>query len=444
MRLLIAFVCILLCAGRVQAGSIDDIFCPALSNPETYAKKYKAYERLVPGEDGWIFRTSRDLVSDFSISTQTRTFLKDIQDAFAEKGITFVMLYVPTRGMVHFKYIKQEYRKQFGFTDIDAVWNTYDHVISDTKAEGTNIVGIPKELAGSNFFYKRDHHWNQAGAKIGAKVLAAYIKTLPVYQTLRKTDFKTQEQGPYQFNGASDKVFSKVCGTVQPSETIVKQETVPFKISDREESLFGIEADPEVVLLGTSNSTLEPSFSNFEGFLKEILGTDILNLSVSGGGIDTAMLSYLNSDHYKKGKAKLVIWEVPGYYALDRHIGLFRQAIPAITGNCTHKPVAMKQDIILSENTETVLDKLKDLEVFGHDYYLHFKFSKPIADPFLVDLRYVKDRDKYTLKRSNRYPFDRDFYLALKDSKQTPVEKVVLEIPDTLKGMTVTSSLCKK
>jgi len=419
------------------------LFCDALYDEETYEKKYKAYKMLVAGQDGWIFRTSRDLRTDFNLKPSTINYLKDLQNAFEEKDITFVMLFAPTRGLIHHDKIAKGDLEKFGFTQPDQVWSDYLTTVKNAQSKKLNIVGLPQIELGADFFYKRDHHWNPTGAKRTAEELAKAIKEMPVYETLSKEDFTTREIGPYDFSGTSDKVFKNVCDTIQPPEKITKFVTEKTETAVDSDDLFGSVAEPEVVLLGTSNSTMEPSFANFEGFLKEQLSTDILNMSVSGGGIDTAMISYLNSDHFKENKAKLVIWEVPGYYDLNNHIGFYRQATPAISNDCGSEAL-VEEVLTLKGNTPIILTNLEGKNIQGSEYYLYLKFSEAIKKRFTVDFRYIKNRDKYTLKRSNRYPHDTEFYLELKNSKKADLEKVILEIPKELEGLDVTAKICKK
>lgn len=431
-------------ASNPASGDISGIFCDDLAKEDIYDKnKFEAYKMLVPGTDGWIFRTSRDLSSRFSLDFKTRTAILAMQRALEKKGIEFAMIFVPTRGMVHYDKIRPEDREKFGFTDIDAIWASYNNLIREAQSVGIHIVGIDRANTGPDFFYKRDHHWSQAGAHQAAKELARYIRPLPAYETLKKTEFTTKNTVPYNFNGASDKVFSKICKTAQPPEHIIKTITAPVAVAEEKNDLFGDTLEPEVVLLGTSNSKMEPSFSNFEGFLKEELQTDILNMSVSGAGIDTAMIAYLNTDHYKKGKARLLIWEVPGYYDLEKQLRFFRQAMPAISNDCGAQSVAHAENIKLIKNNTLVLDGLAGQKITGDGYYVYLKFSAPVKKPFSADLQYVNDRDQYKLKRSGRYPHDGEFYFTLKNSKKDNLDKLILQIPAEMNGLSVDAKICK-
>lgn len=422
---------------------IRPIFCPALSEDKTYDGRYDSYRKLLAGDDGWIFRTGNDLQTHLDINDTAIKMIADWQETLKQKGIEFVMVYVPTRGMIHHANINQDDKKAYGFTDVDSVWDDYFATIEKMRSSGINVVSVPRPAEGTPFFYKRDHHWNAAGAKRTAEAVAEYVKKMPVYGELKKTTFKTTKKEPYDFFGTTDKVFAKVCNTKQPPERIDIFMTERAEKAQAEGDLFGDVPEPEVVLMGTSNSTWEPSFSNFEGFLKEALSADILNMAVSGGGIDTAMISYLNSDHKKAQKAKLIVWEVPGYYNLNKHQGLFRQAIPGLYGDCGKDAIADVKGVKVDDETTQLFEGLEDEAMTGNKYYLYLNFSKPVKKPFMVDFRFPKDRDRTKISRSARYKADGEFYLALKNGKKN-LDEVNIEVSsEDRKDLKVDAKICK-
>lgn len=422
---------------------ITPIFCPALSEDKTYDGRYDSYRKLLAGTDGWIFRTVNDLQTHLSINDAAIKMIADWQARLKEKGVDFVMVYVPTRGMMHSDRILPGDKKKYNYEDVDGVWDDYRETIGKMRDAGINVVDVPRLPAGSPFFYKRDHHWNAAGAKHTAEAVAAYVRKMPVYEKLKKTEFKTVKKQPYDFFGTTDKVFTKVCNTKQPPERIDIYATERAADAAGAGDLFGDVSEPEVVLMGTSNSTWEPSFSNFEGFLKESMSVDILNTAVSGGGIDTSMISYLNTDHKKAHKEKLIIWEVPGYYNLNKHQGLFRQAIPALYGDCGNEALAETKNVKVDDDIVTLFDDLQDKGMTGSQYYLYLNYSKPVKKAFMVDFRYPKDHDRTKMTRSARYKPDGEFYLALKNGKKN-LDEVSIELPKTERqGLSVDARICK-
>ena len=186
-----------------------------------------------------------------------------------------------------------------------------------------------------------------------------------------------------------------------------------------------------------------PSYANFEGFLKEALSADILNMSVSGGGLDTAMISYLNSPFFREKPARIAIWEIPGNYNLSEQNNFFREAIPAVYGICQN-PVTMAEDIAITHKNLLVLDGLEKKNVRGGNYYLNLVFDEPVTKSFSVDFRYDGDRDKYKFYRSSRTANDNQFFLELKNGKNDDLEKIVLYLPANLLGHKVDARICSK
>ncbi|HEY8189289.1 MAG TPA: alginate O-acetyltransferase, partial [Micavibrio sp.] len=406
--------------------------------------KFDSYKMLVPGENGWIFRSENDLRNDFRIDSEALNNLENLAAAYKTRGIDLVMLLVPTRGLIHADQLRPEDQKKYGFTNVDAIWNNYGAAVKSLEDRGIHVISIDRTAAGSDFFYKRDHHWNAKGAKIAAETVAAYIKKMPAYNDIAKVTYSTLDVEPLDYYGVSKKVFSKLCHTTQPPEPIQKKQTDRVDEANGGDALFGDASVPDIVLLGTSNSTPEPSFSNFEGALKEALSADVLNMSVSGGGLETAMLSYLNSDYIKKHPAKIAIWEIPGYYNISTYKTFFREAIPAVYGDCGDKAVAEAKDFALDEKISIPLDSLSGEKIAGSDYYLYLNFAKPIAQSFSVSLQYKKDRERYKFQRDARYPRDGEFYLNLAKGKSSPLQKVVLSVGEKAVGTHVDVKICKK
>lgn len=318
MRVLILAI-LLLMAVPAQAQDVSGLFCPALQDEKTYEGRYDSYRMLVPGKNGWIYRTRSDLKDSFSIGEESLQLLLSLQNALKARGVEFVLLYPPTRGMAHPEFID---------FNADAVWPQYTAEIAQMQAAGLHVVGLQRPATGTDFFYKRDHHWSAAGAKTSALALTEFIKTQEFYGGLAKTEFVTKESGTRDYSGTFGKVFKAVCNVKLPPETIKVLETSRVQTAQGQDDLFGDAASPEIVLAGTSNGTHQIG-ANFEGFLKEALSADVLNVSQAGAGVDGPLMDYLRSPHYREGKAKMLIWEVPGYYDLNNIRSLLRQAISA-------------------------------------------------------------------------------------------------------------------
>ncbi|NCC20844.1 MAG: hypothetical protein EOM26_00105 [Alphaproteobacteria bacterium] len=428
-----------------SAEDIRAIFCPAIEDEARYDRNgFESYKMLIPGTDGWIFRTETDLMTSLRLSKRGVENIRALNKAFEEKGINLVMLVLPTRGMIHYRNVRDEERLKYGFTDIDGVWADYRAAIGQIREAGVDTFALKPPAEGEPFYYKRDHHWNSEGARNAAEQLAAFVKTLPDFQDVPRKEYRTVEAGEVAFDGVSKKVFRKLCGTGQPPETVTVRITEPVNATSGEDALFGEPEIPRIVLLGTSNSTMVPSYANFEGALREALGADLVNMSVSGGGLDTALISYLNSDYYKEHPATIAIWEVPIYYDISNQTGIFREALPAIYGSCGESAV-VREAVHLDDKSVIALNRLaREERISGGGYYVHVRFEEPVRDWWALDLRYdSRDRDYYKFRRVEQYPHDGDFYLRLDDRKSGDLDKVVMRVPAGMVGMEARIEVCK-
>lgn len=424
---------------------VKPIFCDALKDPAMYEQhKFESYKMLIGGHNGWIFRSETDFRTDFSLSPEAVDNLKEMNDIFRRRGMELVILLTPTRAMMHPAHIPADVARKYKFGDGDAAWKSYEKTVAEMRKLGIDVVSIERPKAEQPFFYKRDHHWNPDGAHAAARAVAAHVKRMPQYETIPRMKFATEELGPFDLEGVSKKVFKKLCNTEQPTEAIVKTSTQRADTAAAQSDLFGDTAEPEIVLLGTSNSTMEPSFSNFEGFLKEALGADVLNMSVSGGGLDTAMIAYLNSEHYRKKPAKIAIWELPSYYDISKQMNFFREALPAAYGLCDGKTVAERKGVPVDDKSIVALDKLGGKKISGGNYYLSLDFDTPVGKSFVADLRYEKNRDRFRFQRGGRIPSDETFFVSLRDDKKEYLNKVILTVPEEIQGKKVDVRLCRK
>ncbi len=430
--------------AAAEKEDISHIFCEAVKDEKLYDERgYGAYKVLLQGKDGWIFRSEADLTSDFSFTRSGLRNIRLFRDALKSEGMELVILLTPAKGLMHASMLYPEDAARYGFDDPDSIWKNYFEAVEDLRREGIHVVSLEPIKEEDQFFYKRDHHWNAYGARKAAKAISAYIERMPVFDEVKRMDWETMDLGPYQFEGVSKKVFSDLCDTRQPPEMIHVYDTIREGMAEGKDALFGEIENPDIVLLGTSNSTPEPSFANFHGFLRDELEADVINMSVSGGGLDTAVISYLNSQYYKEQPAKIAIWEVPGYYDISAQHAFFRQAIPAVYGDCGENAIASREDVKVTDNAVIVLDRLADKKISGSNYYVHVNFSKPVRKYLSFDLRYVKDREKIKIRREDRYPHDGEYYLSLSDQKETPLGKVILYVPNNVIGATVDARICK-
>ncbi|MCE7887539.1 MAG: hypothetical protein DYH13_08600 [Alphaproteobacteria bacterium PRO2] len=73
-----------------------------MANEKAYKDKgAQTYATLIPGQDGWIFRTKNDFRSNWTISEATQERLLALQEAMRANNAELVIVMPPVRGMIH-------------------------------------------------------------------------------------------------------------------------------------------------------------------------------------------------------------------------------------------------------------------------------------------------------------------------------------------------------
>ncbi len=441
-----------------ERNELSESFCPDLANQQVYEqKKMEHYSILIPGKDGWVFRTENDFRKDWEINDKTLNYLLTLQNAFRMHNAELVMLMPPVRGLAHYDKLFRKDKKKYGLKNASEAWDKYEAGITDLQNKGIRIIGLGRNEVTPDFFYKRDHHWTASGANVAATKIAEFIKSIPLYSQIEKIDYATTEETPIEYESTFEKAFKKICNTNLPKETVPQYITASANPVQSSDDLFGENqgSEPQIVLLGTSNSVNASSQANFEGFLKDYLSTDIMNLSYIGAGIDTGIMTYVNSDHFRNGKPKVVIWEVPGYYDLNvMDDKLFNQVIPAAIGACS-APVYEKSLASLPGGSTTLFeDEAKsslqpasfpapEQVAIGQDMYMRLTFSKPVRDKFKVDFLYENSGTKsQNFERSERAAADGEFYtlFPVNDSK---IKKISVIMPKDARPVDLSVQICR-
>ncbi len=426
-------------------NELKEGFCSALNDPAVYEEnKLESFSVLIPGRGGAVFRTKYDFRTDWSVSDKTVDHLLSLQNAFRAHNAELVIVTPPVRGMALSGLMLAKYRKQNGIDNPDEVWKSYLQSFNELRDKGVNVVNMDRTEVGSGFFYKRDHHWSAEGARIAAESVAERVKELPVYDKVSRQEFVTNANGKQSYDSAFGKAFKTICQTALPPEQVTEYVTVPANAAKAQDDLFGEKPMPQIVLLGTSNSVSEASMANFEGFLKEHLSADVLNYSKVGGGVDDAIMQYVQSDHFAAKAPKIVIWEIPGHYDLDvMDDKLFNQIIPATERYC-RAPSYEKRMSIVGGGKMVLFDFDKERPAswrpagYGADApdtlepaegkYLKISFSVPPQQNFTAEFQY----ENGAMKKQSFEPAARnsgkDFYTLVPDY-HAKLERINLALP---------------
>lgn len=286
--------------------------CVKATQRKSYTTDFlKSFAVLQEGRAGWLFR-DQDLKTQFGPNDAIYDQLYRLQQQLAQKGTTLVMVPIPTRALIHPDYL--------GPIDFDSAkaQRAYSQFLTRLRQTGVVVPKLDslfKKPAQKPLFFARDHHWTHHGARTIARLTANAIRVDEHYGELTSQSFESYLVESEHNHGSLSRAAEKLCDAPFASE--------PFKVYQtalQSADLFGdedaVEADNDVVLVGTSNSQGKLRF-NFSGFLSHYVKVPVQNMAQSGSGYDGAIRDYLASDLFKQQSPKYLVWEFPSYYTLN-------------------------------------------------------------------------------------------------------------------------------
>lgn len=377
--------------------------CAIAQDPASYNTKYlDFFAALVQGRDDWLFRTRYDLRTDFGTTALGWRELRRLRDALKARGVELMVVYQPTRGLVNRDKLTPEEKARF---DYDLAKKNYLAAVAQFRQAGIWVTDLSplfdERDLGTDYYFKADHHWTPAGADRTAKRVAETLKQIPGFDEIPTQRFESKVVGLLPKAGTLHKTAGQLCGTSYATQYVPRYETEAAGEASGD-SLFGDESTPRVALVGTSNSG--PAY-NFAGFLQQHAGVEVLNLAVSGGGFDSALLQYMSSQDFHDNPPKVLIWEFATHYDMAQQ-SFYRQAVPLVNNGCEGRPVALKNKVKLHTGANEVVVNgkgapLRDLR--GGDYQVDLRFSDPSVHEAKATLWYLNGRrENFKLEQSDR------------------------------------------
>lgn len=398
-------------ASRDPCTSLDCLLCPALADDAPYAEGVmKAMKHIVPGKDHWLFRSEFDLSNEFGIPEEMVPEFRRLIAAFHGIGIQVAMVVQPTRGLMHADKVIEDYRSGF---DPTLAGKNFRHFLKQLRQAGAIVPDMARLLDApleKEYFFRRDHHWTPFGSRMTADIVVETLLADPVYESLPEKAFITEEITKLPKDGTMNRALREVCGNNYGFQYAQGYQTIP---ADKgADALFGDVGDPEIVLIGTSNSANRDEIFknyNFDGFLKAGLSADILNYALPGAGQEGSLLGYLLSEDYDpETPPKLIIWEHPVSWRLEDPL-MYRQLMPALAGGCSKRRALVEaQSGIL-----TAGDAGQRLELFANagrtqkdlsqqKAFMELDFGdQPIGDFYVITYYDNGARDKVWFRRSS-------------------------------------------
>lgn len=424
--------------------------CPAAMNPAAYNTKYlDFFTTLVEADNDWLFRSENDLRSEFGPAPYGYQQLKQLRQLLQSKGTELVIVYQPTRGLVHPDKLRPQDRQRF---DYERARTSYGTALQRFRDQGIWVPDLTPLLAEQNeqpYFFRGDHHWTPYGAERTARQVAETIKQIPAFADIPRQAFKSERVGLLGKRGTLHKAAGQLCGTSYADEYVERFITEPLDSEASIDDLLGEQSDPQIVLVGTSNSG---EAYNFPGFLQEHLGAEVLNLSLTGGGYDASLLQYLASDDFHRAPPKVLVWEFEPHYDLAQE-KFYRQAIPLLENGCEGREVALSNSVPVRKGSNEVLvnGKHKPLqELPGGEYQLDIRFSDPSVHELRAVLWYMTGRrEQVKLEQSSAIENAGRFVFHLRNSSDwadLPFLSLEVQSPEDMPAgeLTVEAKLCKR
>jgi alginate biosynthesis protein AlgX len=280
------------------------------------AYKNKSLALLVPGSDGFLFRTRIDMRDYKPLKSGPQQELFQFVAALRKQGTEVVLVVPPPRPVADADALLPKEVAELGY-DVRAAEAGYEAMLDGLRAGGVHVADVLGQARATppagNFYLRRDIHWSSAGARVSAEAAAALIKSLPAAAGLERTVFETAALRTGDADEKLAEALEKICRKDIPHE----QETY-FKTTETDAEAGLFEDRPfDVVLVGTSFSNRGEDDPNFAGFLQQALSARVQNASQEGGGLEGSMAAYLKSDAFRERKPKVIVWEFPPYERPD-------------------------------------------------------------------------------------------------------------------------------
>lgn len=254
----------------------------------------------VAGRGGWLFTAE-----EFTEPRDTLDFAQEltrVSNALAADGIALVPVIVPDKVRMHAHRLKRGRSEAFTLR--------YDGALNQIRDAGLGAIDLRQALGFADSFMRTDTHWSPKGAQQSAMAIAKAMS----HTNIPKTEANTIHTGTKAFDG--DLLSFVATGPYRDLVGPASEYIETFETSMASAgSLFG-DADISVVLVGTSFSA--KSDFHFEGFLKQALQVDVLNLSRVGQGPFVPMDAFLEERATLSSLPSVVIWEIPERFLTSR------------------------------------------------------------------------------------------------------------------------------
>lgn len=267
----------------------------------------EAREGALVGADGWLY-TSEEFQTgtpsgDAAKVSEKLSYIQQVDQQLRAQGARLMVVLVPAKARVYPEHLGRYRIPGSKATRYQAFRNS---VVSLGIPAPDIYSALMQAKPQGEVFIRTDTHWSPLGAEVTAQKIAQAVRQAFADLDLPAAEFQTAQAATPSNLGDLLRYLPLPRGE-GPQATPVRVPTTQ-KSGGSEGGLLG--DDPvAVTLVGTSYSAVKDW--NFEGALKQALGTDVLNVADEGQGPVVPMRAYLKSPALKNNPPKLVIWEIP-------------------------------------------------------------------------------------------------------------------------------------
>ena len=275
-------------------------------------------EGVIIGDDGWLF-TSEEFTFPRNADQNIKNnldYIQQVHTLFQKQDIELVIALLPAKARLYKEYLGPHTFPK----DIQPVYHDIRKTLQGHNIFVSDIFSVmKKKKKDTELFLHTDTHWTPAGAELAARHIADEVDNNLADMNLPATNYESQLDKTLDHEGDLLRyiplgALQDDIGPAKDSLITLKTEKIPSDNVEQSlsaDSLFGNQVIP-VTLVGTSYSA--NPFWNFDGFLKEALGTELLNAADEGMGPFETMEKYLKDGAFKENPPQLVIWEIPERY----------------------------------------------------------------------------------------------------------------------------------
>jgi hypothetical protein len=425
----------LLLASAAHATEPMFELCPAATEAKLFAT-----------DDGWILRPF-DLREEHPFPEAGRPGTARMLAALQARGITVAVVVLPRRGFARpdAAEIAAGRGEQY---DPDKALASYREVLAWFEQRGVVTVDLGSlflEHAGQEqLFFPRDHHWTQPAAKLAADALAQAL--VPYRQGLREARFETVslEGEPRSWPGSITTQVAGMCpGFTVPDHTQPRLRSE--RLDPQQLGLLDEVPVPEVVVVGTSNSSYEYHFS---GYLQDAISAEVLTKFIGGSGPLTSMMAYLRSDTYIQSPPRILVWEwIITDLTVRRDVTpdmpephAWNQILPSVYGPCEAPLLAGSAS--LTEGVVPLLQAAPGAEPAVGELYLHLAVGSPSLKGFGIVSHHADGSEQQVeVTHFGRVEYTGHVY-SLLPASEAGLERLELVLPAGVSGE-VQAQVCR-